>query len=121
MGRKPSLQTDEAREIEAIKQVAGYGLICVGIVGFVWMKAVYTGKAHPAAMIVTFGSLGAGLLIHVSRQAFREAQKIRLPQRRRYPPPPIENQVAGGAPTEIQVGAYQVKINPTESEESRNS
>lgn len=123
MARKPNLQNDEARRlyrlyrIEQFRQIAGYGFMLIGGAGLACMMTVYNGRMAPRPLLaVTFGSFLIGTVIHISRRAFKEAQKITLP-RRRFVPPPIESETAGAPPGELNVGDYQVKLRRPEPED----
>lgn len=122
MGRIPSLQNDEARRhyriyrLEQAKQIVGYSLLAIAVIGALAARVVYGGPPPKPLLIGLIVVGGMGALIHVSRQAFRDAQKIKLPMRRKYPPPPIESFNASPPPTNLDVAGYHVNLKPTPEE-----
>ncbi|MEQ1823781.1 MAG: hypothetical protein ABL949_14835, partial [Fimbriimonadaceae bacterium] len=109
MARIPRLDTEEGHRlyriyvIERIKQIAGYSLMGGGLAGLFAVRALGTSPKLTLACLV---AICLGGIIHYSRTATKQAAKIRIEPKKRFPPPPIESNVAGARPSEVSKGEY---------------
>jgi len=121
MPRVPRVDSEEGRRlyreyvVETTKQYVGYSFLALGFFGFFAYRILIPGPPNKNVLIGIAMIFGIGLITHLSRRATKEAAKYKLEQKRRFPPPPIESQVAGSRPNEVSTGDYTIRFDEEES------
>lgn len=110
MDSEEGLRLYREYRVEKTKQILGYGLIVIGALGAIVSPSL-AGRPKSLILQAVFVTIViAGIVIHQSRKATKEAAKIKISPKRRFLPPPMESSVAGARRAEISEGEYHIRL-----------